>query len=157
VPLEQAHVFVTQEAGAPALVAGVDAVPHGVPELPRLADGTLDRAALAAEAFGGATGGPLGPLEEVVVSAFREVLGVNEVGGRSNFFSLGGSSLQATRVVARINERTGLRLRELALFEHPSVSALVGHLRSMVDPNELDVSQLSDAQVSLLLSALQPS
>ncbi|QRO02856.1 SDR family NAD(P)-dependent oxidoreductase [Archangium violaceum] len=157
VPLEQAHVFVTQEAGAPALVAGADAVPHGVPGLPRLVDGTIDRAALAAEAFGEATGGPLGPLEEVVVEAFREVLGVNEVGGRSNFFSLGGSSLQATRVVARINERTGLRLRELALFEHPSVSELVGHLRSMVDPNELDVSQLSDAQVSLLLSALQPS
>lgn len=108
----------------------------------------LDEAAFAEV---GALGGPF---EEIVAEAFREVLGADRVGSASEFFSLGGSSLQATRVVARIHERTGLRLRELALFEHPTVARLATHLRQSVDLDQLDVSQLSDEQVSLLLGAL---
>ena len=156
-PLEQAHVFVSRAGGSPSLVGMEGAVLHPVDSFPRLPDGTVDRQALAAGALDGGSTGPLGPLEEVVVEAFREVLGGSEVGPRANFFSLGGSSLQATRVVARINDATGLRLREPVLFENPSVSQLVGYLRRTVDVSQLDVSQLSDAQVDLLLRALPPS
>lgn len=156
-PLEQAHVFVLRGAGAPSLEGESGAVPHAVDSFPRRPDGTVDREALAARELDGGSSGPLGPLEEVVVDAFREVLGVGDVGLRSGFFSLGGSSLQATRVMARINEATGLRLREPVLFENPSVSQLVAYLRRTVDVSQLDVSQLSDAQVDLLLRSLQPS
>ncbi|WP_257454355.1 SDR family NAD(P)-dependent oxidoreductase [Archangium lipolyticum] len=156
-PLEQAHVFVPRQAG-PAPLEGLEgAVFHPVDSFPRRPDGTVDREALAARELDGGSSGPLGPLEEVVVDAFREVLGVGGVGVRSGFFSLGGSSLQATRVMARINEATGLRLREPVLFENPSVSQIVAYLRRTVDVSQLDVSQLSDAQVDLLLRSLQPS
>ncbi|OJT18521.1 peptide synthetase [Archangium sp. Cb G35] len=159
VPLEQAHVFITPRAGGQPLADGPrgTAVLHPVSSLPRSPDGTVDRPSLAAQAFGGAADSPLGPLEQVVADAFREVLGVDAVGGGSDFFSLGGSSLQATRVMARVNERTGLRLREAAVFAHPSVSALAAFLRQSVDPEQLDVSHLSDEQVALLLHALHAS
>jgi acyl carrier protein len=116
----------------------------------------VDRQTLAVEAFGGEADAPLGPLEQVVADAFREVLGVDGVGAGSDFFSLGGNSLQATRVMARVNGRTGLRLQEVAVFEFPSVSRLAAYIRQSVDPSQLDVSQLTDEQVNLLLSAIQP-
>lgn len=156
-PLEQAHVFVLRAAGSPSLEGESGAVLHPVDSFPRHPDGTVDREALASRELDGGSSGPLGPLEEVVVDAFREVLGVGDVGLHSGFFSLGGSSLQATRVMARINEATGLRLREPVLFANPSVSELVAYLRRTVDVSQLDVSQLSDAQVELLLRSLQPS
>jgi acyl carrier protein len=80
---------------------------------------------------------------------------VDAVGAHSDFFSLGGGSLQATRVVTRIHERTGLRLREAALFDHPSVSRLATHVREAMGSGQVDVSQLTDEQVGLLLRALQ--
>ncbi|MFP2933784.1 phosphopantetheine-binding protein [Pyxidicoccus sp. 3LG] len=90
------------------------------------------------------------------METFQEVLGAGRVGTGSDFFSLGGSSLEATRVVARLNERTGLRLREAALFGHPTARALADHVRRVVDLAQVDVSVLTDAQVDLLLRVLQP-
>jgi NAD(P)-dependent dehydrogenase (short-subunit alcohol dehydrogenase family)/acyl carrier protein len=157
--LEQAHLFAVPRTDGRPLPDGPrgTAVLHTVPSLPRSPEGTVDRQALAARAFGGVADSPLGPLELVVADAFREVLGVEAVGVDSNFFSLGGSSLQATRVVARVNENTGLRLREVAVFAHPSVSELAAYIRQSVDPAQLDVSHLSDEQVALLLHALHAS
>ncbi|WNG42394.1 SDR family NAD(P)-dependent oxidoreductase [Archangium violaceum] len=155
-PLEQAHLFVASQSGGRLPEEGLRAVAvlHQVPSLPRSSEGAVDRQALAAEAFGGAEDSPLGPFEQVVADAFREVLGVDAVGAGSDFFSLGGSSLQASRVMARVNERTGLSLRVVAVFEHPSVSRLAAYIRQSVDPSQVDVSHLSDEQVALLLHAL---
>jgi acyl-CoA synthetase (AMP-forming)/AMP-acid ligase II/NAD(P)-dependent dehydrogenase (short-subunit alcohol dehydrogenase family) len=156
-PLEQAHVFVQQAEGqAPATFEpGIPVAVHAVDALPRRPEGTVDREALAAELSG--VGQPLGPLEEVVVEAFREVLGVEGVGVNADFFALGGSSLQAQRVMLRIHERTGLRLGEAALFENPSAARLAACLQQAVQPGLLDVAHLTDEQVGLLLRVLQSS
>jgi NADP-dependent 3-hydroxy acid dehydrogenase YdfG len=158
-PLEQAHLFFSPDAGGapPHVEADLPVALHPVASLPRRDDGTVDREALATELAGLLGEGPLSPLEEVVAEAFREVLGASEVGARTDFFALGGSSLQASRVVARLNERLGLRLREVALFEHPSVSRLAAWLQQSVSLDAVDVSLLSDAQVDLLLRVLGPS
>lgn len=155
--LDTAHVFlVRQPGGAPPVVLS-DAVLHPLPEWPRRTDGAVDRDALAADLSGAGDGAAAGPFETVVMDAFHEVLGAQGVGAGSDFFTLGGSSLQATRVVARINERTGLQLREVALFEHPTATALAEHVRRVVDLTQLDISVLSDAQVDLLLRVLEPT
>jgi NADP-dependent 3-hydroxy acid dehydrogenase YdfG/acyl carrier protein len=158
-PLEQAHLFFTPAAGGapPTVEAGLPVALHPLASLPRRTDGTVDREALATELSVMLGEGPLSPLEEVVAEAFREVLGVSEVSARTDFFALGGSSLQATRVVARLNDRLGVRLRELTLFENPSVSRLAAWLQRSVNLDEVDVSVLSDAQVDLLLRVLGPS
>ncbi|RJS23353.1 peptide synthetase [Corallococcus sp. H22C18031201] len=153
--LDAAHVFLTASGVAPdALGLPPSVVPHVVSTLPRGSDGAVNRETLVARARGEESERPLGLFETVVSEAFREVLGAPGVGAASDFFSLGGSSLMANRVVARINDRTGLRLRPAALFEHPTASSLAAHVRQVVDPAELDVSSLTDAQVDLLLRAL---
>jgi acyl-CoA synthetase (AMP-forming)/AMP-acid ligase II/NAD(P)-dependent dehydrogenase (short-subunit alcohol dehydrogenase family) len=155
--LEALHVFYARHQGPlPDWCAHAGQL-HPLPALPRTPDGAVDREALAAQAFGASADDAPEPFEDVVVEAFREVLGGGQVGAGSDFFSLGGSSLQAFRVVARLNARTGLHLREVALFEHPSVRELAAHLRQSVDPSRLDVSSLTDEQVGLLLRVLHPS
>ncbi|MBZ4422258.1 non-ribosomal peptide synthetase [Myxococcus sp. RHSTA-1-4] len=133
-----------------------------LPAWPLNANGKVDREALPAPTgehaalIGDAGDAPSTPAQQLVAESFAWALGLPTVGLSDDFFTLGGSSLQATRVVARIHERLGLRLHVAALFEHPSVRELADHVQRVVDAAQVDVSALTDAQVDLLLSVLRP-
>jgi acyl carrier protein len=53
---------------------------------------------------------PQTPTELLVAEIWQEVLGLERVGVYDNFFDLGGHSLLAMQVVARLEERLGLRV-----------------------------------------------
>ncbi len=112
-----------------------------LPRLPRLPNGKLDRRALPApEAAGIARGdgfvAPRSPLEEMIAAIWAEVLGGDAgdregrvdgrgapIGVEDDFFAdLGGQSLLATQVVARVRERLGIDLPLRSLFEAPTVA-----------------------------------
>ncbi|WP_373293242.1 amino acid adenylation domain-containing protein, partial [Saccharothrix coeruleofusca] len=87
-------------------------------------NGKLDRAALPAPVFGDAEPegyvAPRTDAEREVARVWSEVLGVPLVGAEDDFFALGGDSVLAARVVARLGR--GLPAR--ALFDARTVSAL---------------------------------
>src|SRR5262249_30886256 len=62
--------------------------------------------------------------EEVLSRIWAEAVNVEKVGVTENFFLLGGHSLIATRVVARVREVCGVEVPLRALFEAPTVRAL---------------------------------
>uniref|UniRef100_UPI000A7432CD amino acid adenylation domain-containing protein n=1 Tax=Nocardia sienata TaxID=248552 RepID=UPI000A7432CD len=92
---------------------------------PMNAAGKLDRKLLPAPVFEARVfRAPSTPIEEVVASTFAEVLGLERVGTDDDFFELGGNSLVATQVAARIGAALGTQVTVRALFEAPTVAAL---------------------------------
>ncbi|MYR08758.1 amino acid adenylation domain-containing protein [Gordonia sp. SID5947] len=97
--------------------------------LPLTPVGKLDKAALPEPVLESATHvAPDTAQERTVARVFAEVLGVDDVGATDDFFALGGNSLSATRVVARLAEALELDLAVRDLFEAPTVRALAGRL-----------------------------
>jgi thioesterase domain-containing protein len=77
---------------------------------------------------------PLDREEEVLVEVWKEVLGLPEVGIRDSFFDVGGHSLLAVRLIARIQEITGRRIPVAAIFRAPTIEAFAPLLRENITP-----------------------
>ncbi|AYF76324.1 amino acid adenylation domain-containing protein [Nocardia yunnanensis] len=96
-----------------------------LPELPRTANGKLDLDRLPApQPMTGDRQPPDGPVETAVAAAFAEVLGLDTVWRGDDFFALGGNSLIATQVVARLGATLDTAVPVRALFDAPTVSEL---------------------------------
>ncbi|HEY0640143.1 MAG TPA: condensation domain-containing protein [Pseudonocardiaceae bacterium] len=99
-------------------------------ELPRGADGRIDRAALpdtpAIVPDGTADAGdePRTETERSVAGIFGAVLSRPRMGPEENFFEVGGNSLQAMRVVSRINKTFGIKLSVRTLYGNVTVRAV---------------------------------
>jgi amino acid adenylation domain-containing protein/non-ribosomal peptide synthase protein (TIGR01720 family) len=102
-------------------------------EMPLNASGKLDRKSLPAPVFE-ARGyrAPTNPVEEIVANTFAEVLGAARVGLDDDFFALGGNSLIATQVMARLGSALNARVGVRELFEAPTVVALAALVESHV-------------------------
>jgi amino acid adenylation domain-containing protein len=102
--------------------------------LPVAPNGKLDRRALPVPAERpGLEGGfvaPRGAVEETLAALWSEVLGVERVGARDDFFALGGHSLLATRIVSRVRESLRVELPLRDLFDFPTVKALAQRVSS---------------------------
>jgi len=141
-------------------------VPSGfviLAELPRLPNGKLDRRSLpdpdAAESSRSHRE-PATALERVLVGLWAEVLGRETVGPDDDFFALGGHSILATQLFARITDQLQTRIPLRALFEHPTAASLAAHLTR--EPAEgarirrtaellLEVQEMSDEEAESAL------
>ncbi|WP_156095165.1 non-ribosomal peptide synthetase, partial [Nocardia lijiangensis] len=89
------------------------------------ASGKLDRAALPAPARRTVTFRAAdGMAETLVAETFRTLLGAERVGADDDFFALGGNSLVATQLAARLSKATGTQVPVRAVFDAPTVGEL---------------------------------
>jgi acyl-CoA synthetase (AMP-forming)/AMP-acid ligase II/acyl carrier protein len=101
--------------------------------LPLTGSGKLDRRALPDPDWTTVTGqvsvAPRTPVEARLATVFAEVLGLpRPVGVHDDFFALGGHSLTATQLLARIRVVFGVDLPMRALFADPTVAGVAAAL-----------------------------
>ena len=73
---------------------------------------------------------PITSVEQTVAEIFADVLGVERVGLDDDFFELGGNSLIATQVAARLGTALDTEVAVRDLFEAPTVAALAARVET---------------------------
>ena len=87
---------------------------------------------------------PRGEREESLAAIWRDVLRVPEIGVHDDFFAVGGDSVLATQILARVEERFGVQISLIALFE----SRTIAHLASMLEGQEAHAEPSSAVRVA---------
>lgn len=107
----------------------VPAAVVAVKTLPLTVNGKLDQRALPAPEYtAGGYRAPTGPVQETLAGIYAEVLGLDRVGVDDSFFDLGGDSLSAMRLIAKVNTTFDADLPVPVLFDAPSISSLASQL-----------------------------
>ncbi|PLV32323.1 Plipastatin synthase subunit C [Bacillus subtilis subsp. subtilis] len=98
--------------------------------LPLTSNGKLNRKALPEPNFTSKQtyAPPRNDLEDQLVLIWQEVLGIQRIGIEDSFFELGGDSIKALQVSARLG-RYGLSLQVSDLFRHPKIKDLSPFIR----------------------------
>ena len=127
-------------------------------ELPLTVNGKLDKRALPAPEYTGAGyRAPTTLTEEILAGIYARVLGLDRVGVDDSFFDLGGDSLSAMRVIAKVKIAWMRALRYAPCSRRPrwpgwrpvSVRAVEGGLEPVVPGERPAVVPLSFAQQRL--------
>ena len=105
-------------------------------DLPLTAHGKIDRAAVAGGAQARPASGPgiRADVAEFLTGLWEDVLGTRPVAVDRSFISLGGDSLAAMRVLARISSRFGLELHPREVLESPGLAVLADAIAASVTP-----------------------
>jgi aryl carrier-like protein len=77
---------------------------------------------------------PTGAIECLVSQIWKDLLGLEVVGRRDNFFDLGGHSLLMFRLQGRLAQTLGVRLGITELFYHPTIQALAAYCAQHLEP-----------------------
>ncbi len=101
--------------------------------LPRTPHGKVDRRALPRpgkdrRGLGSEYVAPVSSTQRAIVEIWKEVLGIEQIGIRDNFFDLGGHSLLMVRVHSMLREQFGAAVALVDLFSHPTIEALARHI-----------------------------
>ncbi|MCG7204958.1 non-ribosomal peptide synthetase [Streptomyces arenae] len=153
----------------PAYMVPASFVP--LERLPLTVNGKLDRAALPVQVVqrertdqAPVTVPPRIPAEHRIAEAWCTALDVPQVSVHDNFFALGGDSITAIRVVARVRD-AGLAITVEELYRHPSVAELAvlcgdrdrqpaaGHKQETPvspPPTDIDAYHVSSMQLGII-------
>ena len=114
-----------------------------VMEIPKGPTGKVQRIGLAAKlgladraAVTPAFVAPRTPIERTLADVWAEVLEVEQVGVRDDFFSLGGDSLNVTRVLIRLHDIMGIEVEVSRFFEAPTIAEMAEHIESLIQEGQ---------------------
>ena len=137
-----------------------------VDQIPKGPTGKLQRIGLAEKLGVGGTDGAAGPAdyvepaegrERALADIWQDVLRVERVGARDNFFDLGGDSVLASQVIARVEQQGLGRLAMLKFFESPVLTDMAGAILDADDVDAMldELENMTDEQAQRLLAEEQ--
>ncbi|TGD57490.1 non-ribosomal peptide synthetase [Flavobacterium humi] len=111
-------------------------IPHAIiqmEEFPLTPNKKIDRKALSLQEItiqktAGLKEKPTTAIEEKLYGFYTEVLGMEEISTTDNFFALGGHSLNAVKLINRINEQLQYRITLKEVFDYPTIQTLSKYL-----------------------------
>ncbi|NML38920.1 amino acid adenylation domain-containing protein [Chitinophaga sp. G-6-1-13] len=114
-------------------------------KLPLTANGKIDKQALPdpVEADGLPEYEYVGPgneTERMLTNIWQELLGIERVSIRDNFFRLGGNSLMAIRLISSVYVATGLKIPVRTFFQLSTIEALARYTRINLNQHTLDAT-----------------
>ena len=125
-------------------------------DFPRTSNGKLDKSALPE--LGGSGDervieyiAPRNEIDKKIVAIWEDVLKVDGIGIKDNFFDLGGHSLKATRLISKIQEEFGVKIDLKNLFIEPTVEHLSGFVETLqwMDDSSNDVVESGEDELIL--------
>jgi surfactin family lipopeptide synthetase A len=115
-------------------------------QLPLTPNGKIDRNALPRELHIESVEhmfvAPRTRTEEVLCEIWMEVLGLTRIGIHDNFFRLGGHSLSAIKVLARIEEQWHTQLSLRSLFEESTIAEVAKSIDARGAATETPIKQI---------------
>ena len=98
-----------------------------------LANGKVDRKALPAPEGVAAESAaahidPQTQMEQAIAGIWQEVLQVDKVGIRDNFFDLGGNSVHVVRIHSKLRQLLNVEIPIVKMFNYPTISSLAEFL-----------------------------
>ncbi len=104
-------------------------------KLPLTANGKIDRKALPEPdgniVLGTEYEAPRNSTEEKLVAIWREVLGVEKIGINDNFFEIGGHSLKATSLIAKLHKQFNVEIPLKEIFNIPTIKGLYEYIQGL--------------------------
>ena len=90
---------------------------------------------------------PKSEQEIAFATVWQNLLGIEKVGVKDNFFDLGGTSLTAVQLVAELRSQADTKVTIVHLFESPTVSGLCNAVSNLnADDTELNATKLQGKQ-----------
>jgi acyl carrier protein len=126
-------------------------------QLPLTPNGKVDRAALPSPAdnrpeMESSFVAPQSEVESRLAGLWAQTLNLKRVGIHDNFFDLGGNSVPAVQIVAKINRTFEIDFPLRSFFEAPTVTAQAALIEEIVLG---DLESLSDTELEALLAELE--
>ncbi len=120
--------------------------------MPLTPNGKLDTRALPAPDIMGSDAEFIPPeteLECILAEIWKEVLGVEKIGVLDNFFTIGGNSLKAIQLSARIHETLGREVPVFVLFEQYTIRLFIAYLELEANlPAEEEKEQVTEESIN---------
>ncbi len=117
-----------------------------IKEIPKGATGKIQRIGLAEklkaelEAFtcreAAGTTPARNALEAELLGIWQDVLGNDQIGVLDDFLALGGNSIQAARILTRVNERYGLQLQLIDIFTTSTIALMAALIQENAGINQ---------------------
>ena len=89
------------------------------------------------------------PVETALAAIWREVLAVDIVGIHDRFLDLGGDSLRATQILARVIDQFGVEIEHRVLLQTPTIAEMA------VAITQRQAGQLDAGELERMLSELE--
>ncbi|SHE68680.1 fengycin family lipopeptide synthetase D/tyrocidine synthetase-2 [Seinonella peptonophila] len=140
---DQLHAFLKKQLPSymlPAQIVELD-------QLPITANGKVDRQKLLSFAISKETAlyeAPRNRTEDRLVDLWEEVLEVPRVGIHDHFYALGGHSLKAILLRARIQKEFGVHISIREIFDRPTVAALATYIDEAEKEGAVSFEQLPE-------------